>query len=121
MQDAVGVGLHLDEKYHGMPLPYKFKIGVSGCPNNCSESCIKDLGLVGAAKGWRVLAGGFGSGLNPRLADLIATDLTDDEALALAARVLDWFKQADKKKRLGKIIDDIGLATFKTELGLPAE
>src|SRR5512143_4294905 len=53
MQDAVGVGLHLDEKCHGMPLPFKFKIGDSGRPDNCSESVIKDLGLVGAAKGWR--------------------------------------------------------------------
>jgi len=120
MQDAVGVGLHLDEKYHGMPLPFKFKIGVSGCPNNCSESCIKDLGLVGAAKGWRVLAGGFGSGLKPRLADLIATDLTDAEALDLAARMLDWYKDKNQKKRLGRIIDDIGLDTFKAELGLAA-
>ena len=120
MQDAVGVGLHLDEKYHGMPLPFKFKIGVSGCPNNCSESCIKDLGLVGAAKGWRVLAGGFGSGLKPRLADLIATDLTDAEALSLAERMLDWYKEKNQKKRLGRIIDDIGLDTFKAELGLPA-
>jgi len=120
-QDAVGVGLHLDEKYHGMPLPFKFKIGVSGCPNNCSESCIKDLGLVGAAKGWRVLAGGFGSGLKPRLADLIATGLTDAEALDLAQRVLEWYKGKNQKKRLGRIIDDIGLAAFKTELGLPAE
>ena len=120
MQDAVGVGLHLDEKYHGMPLPFKFKIGVSGCPNNCSEACIKDLGLVGAAKGWRVLAGGFGSGLKPRLADLIATDLTDAEALALAGRMLDWYKEKNQKKRLGRIIDDIGLDTFKAELGLPA-
>ena len=121
VQDAVGVGLQLDEKYHGMPLPYKFKIGVSGCPNNCSEACIKDLGLVGAAKGWRVLAGGLGSGINPRLADLIAVNLSDDEALALAARVLDWFKQAGKKRRLGKIIDEIGLPGFKEELGLPTE
>ena len=120
MQDAVGVGLHLDEKFHGMPLPFKFKIGVSGCPNNCSESVIKDLGLVGAAKGWRVMAGGFASGLKPRLADLIATDLTDAEAIGLAERVLDWYKQANLKKRLGRIIEDIGLATFKTELGLPA-
>jgi len=54
-------------------------------------------------------------------ADLIAADLTDAEAISLAARVLDWYKQADKKKRLGRIIDDIGLATFKAELGLPAE
>jgi NAD(P)H-nitrite reductase large subunit len=120
-QDAVGVGLHLDEKYHGMPLPFKFKIGVSGCPNNCSESSIKDLGLVGAAKGWRVLAGGFASGLNPRLADVIATNLSDDEALSLAQRVLDWFVKAGKKKRLGKIIDDIGLDKFKAELGLAVE
>ncbi|MCX5888270.1 MAG: NAD(P)/FAD-dependent oxidoreductase [Deltaproteobacteria bacterium] len=121
VQDALGVGLKLDEKYHGLPLPYKFKIGVAGCLNNCSESSVKDLGLVGAAKGWRVLAGGFASGLNPRLADVIATNLSDDEALALAARVLDWFKQAGKKRRLGKIIDEIGLARFKEELGLPAE
>jgi NAD(P)H-nitrite reductase large subunit len=121
VQDAVGVGLKLDEKYHGMPLPYKFKIGVSGCPNNCSESPIKDLGLVGTAKGWRVLAGGFASGINPRLADVIANNLSDDEALDLAARVLDWFKQAGKKRRLGKIIDEIGLPRFKAELNLPAE
>jgi NAD(P)H-nitrite reductase large subunit len=119
VQDAVGVGLHLDEKYHGMPLPYKFKIGVSGCPNNCSEASAKDLGLVGTAKGWRVLAGGFLSGFNPRLADVIAMNLNDDEALALAAKVLDWFKEAGKKRRLGKIIEEIGVAQFQKELGLP--
>ncbi len=44
---------------------------------------------MGAAQGWRVLAGGFGSGLKPRRADLIATDLTDAEALALAERMLE--------------------------------
>ncbi|MHB8070206.1 MAG: NAD(P)/FAD-dependent oxidoreductase [Desulfobaccales bacterium] len=121
VQDAVGVGLKLDKKYHGLPLPYKFKIGVSGCGNNCSESSIKDLGLVGTAKGWRVLAGGYASGPRPRLADVIANGLSDDEALDLTARVLEWFKQADKKKRLGKIIDEIGLAAFQEQLGLPAE
>ena len=75
---------------------------------------------MGAPKGWRVLAGGFASGLNPRLADLIAADLTDAEVLALSARVLDWYKDRNQKKRLGRIIDEIGLDTFKTELGLPA-
>lgn len=121
VQDAVGLGLKLDEKYHGMPMPYKFKIGVAGCPNNCSEASVKDLGLVGAAKGWRVLAGGFASGFNPRLADVIAVNLGDEEALALAEKVLDWFKQAGKKRRLGKIIQEIGLDRFKAELGLPVD
>lgn len=120
MQDAVGVGLKLDEKYHGYSLPYKFKMGVSGCPNNCSESSVKDVGLVGMAKGWRVLAGGFVSGLKPRLADVIASGLNDEEALALVDKVVEWYQKADKKKRLGRVIDEIGLEKFLEELGLPA-
>jgi len=120
VQDAVGVGLKLDEKYHGLTLPYKFKIGVSGCPNNCSESSIKDLGLVGMQTGWRVLVGGFVSGLKPRLADVIASGLNDEEALALADKVIDWFRQAGKARRLGRVIDETGLEKFMQELGLPA-
>jgi NAD(P)H-nitrite reductase large subunit len=121
MQDAVGVGLKLDEKYHGMKLPYKFKMGVSGCPNNCSESSIKDIGLTGMQKGWRVLAGGFVSGLKPRLADVVATGLNDEEALALVNKIIDWFKDQGKPKRLGRVIDDVGLARFMEELGLPVQ
>ncbi len=120
VQDAVGVGLKLDERYHGCTLPYKFKIGVSGCPNNCSESSIKDFGLVGMQTGWRVLAGGFVSGLKPRLADVIATGLNDEEALALADKVIAWFKQTGKAKRIGRLIDEVGLERFRQELGLPA-
>ena len=46
-QDSLGIGMLLDEKYHGLELPGKFKIGVSGCPNQCAENCIKDVSLVG--------------------------------------------------------------------------
>ena len=120
VQDSVGVGLKLDKKYHGQTLPYKFKIGVSGCPNNCSESSIKDLGLVGMQTGWRVLGGGFVSGLRPRLADVIASGLDDEQALALADNVIDWYRQTGKAKRLGRVIDEIGLEKFVQELGLPA-
>jgi NAD(P)H-nitrite reductase large subunit len=120
MQDAVGVGLKLDDKYHGMELPFKFKMGVSGCPNSCAESAIKDVGLVGMQKGWRVLAGGFVSGLKPRLADVIATGLTDDETLALVDKIVDWYRDQGKQKRLGRVIDDVGLARFMEDLGLPA-
>jgi NAD(P)H-nitrite reductase large subunit len=121
MQDAVGVGLKLDDKYHGMELPFKFKMGVSGCPNSCSESAIKDVGLVGMQKGWRVLAGGFVSGLKPRLADVIATGLTDGEALDLVDKIVDWFRLQGKPKRLGRVIDDVGLARFMEDLGLPVQ
>lgn len=118
VQDAVGIGLKLDEKYHGQTLPFKFKIGVSGCPNSCSESAIKDLGLVGMQKGWRVLAGGFVSGLKPRLADVIASGLSDEQALELVDEVILWYRKAGKAKRLGRVIDEIGLEKFLGDLGL---
>ena len=73
-QDAVGLGLKLDEKYHGMSMPSKLKIGVSGCPNSCAEPAIKDIGLMGTAKGYNLMVGGSAAAV-PRLAQVVAKDL----------------------------------------------
>ncbi|MBM4287347.1 MAG: NAD(P)/FAD-dependent oxidoreductase [Deltaproteobacteria bacterium] len=118
LQDAVKIGLALDGKYHGFQLPYKFKMGVSGCPNSCAESAIKDIGLVGFKNGWRVYAGGFVSGIKPRLADVIADELDDYQVMQLVDKIMEWYIKADKKRRLGKIIDEVGLDNFKKDLGL---
>jgi NAD(P)H-nitrite reductase large subunit len=118
LQDAVKVGLALDGKYHGFELPFKFKMGVSGCPNSCAESAAKDIGLVGFKDGWKVYAGGFLSGIKPRLGDVIADGLDDFQAMQLVDKIIEWFIQANKKRRLGKIIDEVGLEKFKQDLGL---
>jgi NAD(P)H-nitrite reductase large subunit len=114
-QDAVGIGLKLDEKYHGMALPFKLKMGVSGCMNSCAEPVIKDIGLMGTSKGYRLYAGGS-SGLMPRLGNLIAEDLSESEALELVGRIITFYKTTNQKKRLGRIIDEIGLDNFKKEI-----
>lgn len=114
-QDSVGVGLKLDEKYHGMELPFKLKMGVSGCMNSCAESVIKDIGLMGTSKGFRLYVGGS-SGLSPRLGNLIAEELSDDDALELVDRIINFYKKKNQKKRIGKIIDEIGLDNFKKEI-----
>lgn len=112
-QDSVGVGLKLDKLYHGMELPSKLKMGVSGCLNTCAESSIKDIGLIGTAKGWKLLAGGS-SGIKPRIADLIAEGLDDDEALKLVDSIIEFIKSRGEKKRLGRVIDGMGLEEFKS-------
>jgi len=112
-QDSVGVGLKLDKLYHGMELPSKLKMGVSGCLNTCAESSVKDIGLIGTAKGWKLLAGGS-SGIKPRIADLIVEGLDDDEALKLVDRIIKFVKDRGEKKRLGRIIDGMGLEEFKS-------
>jgi len=111
-QDSLGMGMKLDEKYHGMELPSKLKMGVSGCPNQCAETCIKDIGLVGKPKGWTVMVGGNGGG-KPRLADRLTDGLTDDEALALIDKIVAYYRDnANPRERLGKMIDRIGLDAF---------
>lgn len=116
-QDSVGLGLKLDEKYHGMPLPSKFKMAVSGCPNSCSEQIIKDIGVMGTAKGYTLTVGGS-AGPSPRLGDVVAKELSEEQVLDLVERIINVYKGYGKKKRLGKIIDEIGLEKFKEDIGV---
>ena len=113
LQDSLSLGLKLDGKYHGMELPGKFKIGVSGCPHQCAETCIKDIGLVGTVKGWGVLVGGNG-GARPRLAQELARGLTEEQAMELLDKIIVYYQaNAGSHKRLGAMIDKIGMDEFK--------
>jgi NAD(P)H-nitrite reductase large subunit len=115
-QDAVGVGMELDEKYHGLELPWKFKMGVSGCANDCAEACIKDVGLIGTPKGWNVMVGGNGGGM-PRLSLKLAEHIpSDEEAMEIVGKVVEWFKKLNKRSRLGKFVDEIGIEAFRKEI-----
>jgi NAD(P)H-nitrite reductase large subunit len=117
-QDSLAVGLVLDGKYHGVEMPSKMKIGVSGCPNQCAETCIKDIGLVGTPKGWRVLIGGNG-GSNPRLADLLTKDLGTDEAMALVDKLVDFYRaNAKPRERMGRMVERLGLECIQQALGI---
>ena len=116
-QDSLGMGMKLDEKYHGMDLPGKLKMGVSGCPNQCAETGFKDIGLVGTPSGWKVLAGGCGGG-RPRIADTIAEKLSTEDALALIDRIVEYFKaNAKPRERLARLIDRAGLDAMKDAVG----
>lgn len=112
-QDALTIGMELDKKYHGMELPSKTKLAVSGCNNQCSENCIKDLSLSGNKDGWILMAGGIGTG-RPRLADVIAEGLDTETALVLFDRFIEYYKEnGNKLERIGKMIDRIGLDVVK--------
>jgi NAD(P)H-nitrite reductase large subunit len=117
-QDSLGVGLELDEKYHGLELPGKMKIGVSGCTNQCGETGFKDLGLVGTPKGWRLLVGGVG-GAVPRIGEVVAQRLDTDEALALLDKIIEYYRaNARPNERLGRMIARLGLTDMEDAIGL---
>ena len=111
-QDAMALGLELDRRYINMPLPSKLKIAVSGCPMDCAESHVRDVGIVGTKKGWIVELGG-NAGAAPRIAEPIAKGLSSDEVVDLVDRVLQAYKGLGKRKRLGMVIKGMGLEEFK--------
>lgn len=112
-QDALGMGMKLDEIYHGMELPGKFKMSVSGCNLNCAESWVRDVGLFGKPKGWTLVIGG-NVGADPRIAEELLTELDDEQALEAIEKVIGHYRENAKKgERLGKMIDRVGLEPFK--------
>lgn len=119
--DSLGFGTMLDEKYHGMGLPGKMKIGVSGCPNQCGETSFKDIGLVGTPKGWRVYVGGNG-GTNPRIGEILAQRIDDQTALELVDKILEYYRaNAKPKERMGRMIERLGLEAMEEALGLGSD
>lgn len=116
-QDAISLGLILDERYHGRQLPSKFKMAVSGCMNSCSEPAVRDIGVMGTPRGFTLLAGG-NAGIRPRIGDVIAEGLDEAEVLEMIERIIEFYMKSAKKYRLGRLIDDIGLEVFKGEIGL---
>lgn len=117
IQDSLSMGMKLDSIYHGMELPSKFKLGVSGCPNQCAETCIKDIGLVGMKNGWKLYVGGNG-GARPRLALELMNNLPDEEALTVIEKIISFYKTEGKRnQRIGGLIDEIGLEEFRRRIG----
>ncbi len=112
-QNAMGLAGELDQRYHGLELPGKVKIGVSGCPNQCGESSVKDIGYIGKAKGWTVVVGGNAAS-RPRLAEILIEGLDESEALRITANILAYFQEEGKKgERIGRFMDRVGFETFK--------
>jgi len=114
-QDSIQMGMLLDESYHGMVLPSKMKMGVSGCKIQCAENCIKDISLYGTANGWTLMIGGNGSA-RPRLADILVEDLSFDEARAMVDTVVEYYKANSKRERMGRMVERMGLETIKSDL-----
>jgi nitrite reductase (NADH) large subunit len=59
-QDSTQMGKDLEKAMWRMYAPHKVKFAVSGCPRNCAEAGIKDVGIIGVDSGWEMYIGGNG-------------------------------------------------------------
>ncbi|KGY13953.1 nitrite reductase [Vibrio tubiashii] len=99
IDDSVGLAIELENRYKGLRAPHKIKFAVSGCTRECAEAQSKDIGVIATENGWNLYVCGNG-GMRPRHADLIASDLSKAELVALIDRVLMFYvRTADRLQR----------------------
>lgn len=114
-QDSIKLGLELDKRYIKKEMPSRMKMGVSGCPNSCAESVIKDVGVIGTDEGWDVYVGGS-AGSHPRLADQLITGLNYDDTLRIIDIVVRYYQKNADIERVGQFIDRIGFEKFQSDI-----
>ena len=111
-QNSIEMGMKLDRKYHGKPMPSKMKMAVSGCKIQCGENCIKDISLYGTESGWGVMVGGMG-GIKPRLAEVLVEDVSSQQAEEIIEDVLTYYRNYGKRTRLGFVLNKIGIQALR--------
>jgi NAD(P)H-nitrite reductase large subunit len=112
-RDSLGLGEKMAAALLALPLPAKAKVGISGCPMNCCESFVRDLGVFGKKNGWTLVFGGNGGGV-PRIGDIIAENLSDEEVVDLAERCLRYYAaNARKLERTARLMERTDLRKFK--------
>ncbi len=113
--DSLSLAAKVEKMFVGKEdfIPAKTKFGISGCMLNCAESYVRDLGAFCTPKGWNVLVGG-NSGGRPRIGDVIAKNLTEDQVIELFSKCLDFYgRNANSRERMPRFIERIGIEEFK--------
>ncbi|MEW6582923.1 MAG: nitrite reductase large subunit NirB [Actinomycetota bacterium] len=91
--DSTTLAIRLEERYRGIEAPAKLKLAVAGCPRNCSEALVKDVGVVAVDGGrWEVYVGGA-AGAHVRKGDLLCTVDTPEEVITLAGRFIQYYRE----------------------------
>lgn len=107
--DSLGLGAKIEEMFVGRQMPAKVKIGVSGCALCCAESYLRDVGLFAKKTGWTLVFGG-NAAAKPRIGDVVATNLSESEAIELTRECLEYYqKHAKRKERTSRFIRRHGI------------
>ena len=91
-QDSTQMGKDLERALWRMYAPHKVKLAVSGCPRNCAESGIKDVGVIGVDSGWEIYVAGNG-GIKTEVAQFLVRVKTSAEVLEHAGAFLQLYRE----------------------------
>ena len=115
-QDAMQMGIDIEKLTWGSWTPHKFKIAVSGCPRNCAEATIKDIGVIAVDSGWEIHFAGNG-GLKVRVTDFLTKVSSDEELLHYIKALMQFYREdAYYLERTAHWVERVGIEYVKDAL-----
>jgi nitrite reductase (NADH) large subunit len=118
-QDSTGLGIKLEKMSWGSWTPHKFKMAVSGCPRNCAEATIKDLGVICVEAGYDIVVGGNG-GVDVRVTDHLVRVATEEDVLEYTGAFMQLYREdAHYLERTAPWIARKGIQHVKDALAEP--
>jgi len=119
-QDSTGLGIKLERTTWGSWHPHKVKLAVSGCPRNCAEATIKDLGVVCVDSGYELHVGGNG-GIKVRATDFLCKVATEEDVIEHCCAFLQLYREeARYLERTAPWIERVGLSHVRDKIVVDA-
>lgn len=91
-QNSTQMGIDLETMLANMWSPHKVKLAVSGCPRNCAEAGIKDVGVIAVDSGWELYIGGNG-GIKTEVAQFLCKVKTAEEVKEFSGAFLQLYRE----------------------------
>jgi nitrite reductase (NADH) large subunit len=114
-QDSTAAGIEMERRFEQLFTPHKVKMATVGCPRNCAEATVKDIGLVGNENGWQVVVGGA-AGKSVRKADLLTTVETTEQALEASELFFQYYREnANYLERTYDFVERFGIEKIRKE------
>jgi len=114
-QDSTAAGIEMERRFEQLFTPHKVKMAAVGCPRNCAEATVKDIGLVGQEGGWQVVVGGA-AGKSVRKADLLTTVESTEDALVASEIFFQYYREnANYLERTYDFVERLGIEKVRKE------
>jgi len=114
--DSTNLGIDMEKAFENLYTPAKVKMGCSGCPRNCAEASVKDIGAIAIEGGWQIYVGGA-AGMEVRKGDVITTVETKQEAEDVMTAFMQYYREnGQPKERTYDFVPRIGLDNIKASV-----
>ena len=112
--DSTGLGIKIEKRFQGIESPGKMKLATAGCPRNCSEAMVKDVGAVAVEGGkWEIYVGGA-AGAHIRKGDILCVVDSHEAVIQIMGRFMQYYiENAKYLERTYSFVPRVGLDKIK--------